>query len=137
MASRVRRPRGTPVPFSLPGEQNDLQSSSLEISLVATYKFPPLIFSVAYYRLGSYIFSFNKKVKNQVVTYNFHLEVGKIRLKSLPRLWVMMCQCRFVTKVQLGGVGGTGGETVHVWGRGAYEKSVKLPLDFAVNLKLL
>lgn len=92
--------RGTPVPFSLPGEQNDSQSSFLKIFLVATYKFPPLISSVTYYKLGSYIFSFNKKFKNQLVTYNFHLEVGKIRLKSLPRL---------CNKGTTRGVGGTGG----------------------------
>ena len=29
------------------------------------------------------------------------------------------------------------GEAMHVWGQGLYEKSLHLPLNFAVNLKLL
>ena len=29
------------------------------------------------------------------------------------------------------------GETVHVWGQKVYDKSLYLPLNFSVNLKLL
>lgn len=52
---------------------------------------------------------------------------------------IMMCQCRFVAgknciilAVTLIVV-----ESVHVWGHGVYRKSLYLPLNVIVNLKLL
>ena len=68
--------------------------------------------------------------------HNFHSKVGTAQLKSLPKLWVMTCQCRFVTEVPLGqGSEDAGGCACLEWG--ACEKSVELPLRVSVNLKLL
>lgn len=60
---------------------------------------------------------------------NFHSKVGTIQLKSLPKLWVMTCQLRFVTEEPLGR-GSDDGEGCACLEWGAYEKSVELPLEF-------
>ena len=55
-------------------------------------------------------------------------------------LWVIMtCQCSFISYNKCTLWRGTlvMREAVHAWGQGGYEKSLYLPLNVAVNLKLL
>ena len=56
-------------------------------------------------------------------------------------LWViMMCQCGLIlskNNVPFWQVMLIMGEVMHVWEPGVYKKSLYLPLNFAINLKLL
>ena len=55
-------------------------------------------------------------------------------------LWVkMMCHCRFINRDRCSTLvrDVDYGEAGHVWEQGVYEKSLYLPFNFAVNLKLL
>ena len=54
-------------------------------------------------------------------------------------LWViMLCPCRFISCNQCTAlVQDVDSGAMHVWGQGAYGKSLYHPLNFAVNLKLL
>ena len=61
----------------------------------------------------------------------------RMSLSVSDGLWVMLCQCSFISchkRTLLGGC--DNGEATHGW-VGVYGKFLYLPLNFVVNLKLL
>ena len=52
---------------------------------------------------------------------------------------IMICQCRFIDCNKWTTLVGNAnnGEAMHLWGDGVYGKSLYIPLNFAVNQKLL
>ena len=51
---------------------------------------------------------------------------------------IMLCHCMFSCNKHTTLAGDADdGQAVHVWGQGMYENSLYLPLNFAMNLKLI
>lgn len=65
---------------------------------------------------------------------------ARVNLKVNYGLWmIIMCQCSFIIVTNVPSVGEdvNNGKTMHVWGQRVEGKSLSLPLNFSVNLKLL